>query len=115
MKEIETLTYNFSVSAIGFAKSIEKTNSENETISNFKEKAGSISLQFMKAFDIDGNKEFADCIRNSYEASLDTKKLLQCITIEADDQQLDTQKEKLGHEIDVIISKLEDVLKKIIY
>lgn len=113
MKNLEKNIYIYSVEAIGWAKSMEKTPADSEQLKTFKFAAGNMYKQFSDAVISEDNKVFADHLRASLKQGKQSAQLLDAFTIE--EQSLKNQQTNLQTRIEDIINQLEEVTGKIIY
>ena len=113
MKELEKKTYIFSVEAIGWSKSMEKADDHTTEAVSFKLAAANAYKFFSSAITVEGNKAFADNLRNSLSAIKEARKLLDEIYTE--NEELAKQQKALYKTSGEIINELEEITKKIIY
>jgi hypothetical protein len=113
VQELESKTYNFSVQAIGFIKSLEKElpHLVNEEL---RKAAGEVSLKFMDAMESLENKDFSENIRKSYnnaKRSFDILKSMNC----SENKELQKQKAELLTDLHEINENLSSIISKLIY
>jgi hypothetical protein len=113
MQELEKKAYIYSVEAIGFGKSMEKTNNEKEQINEFKIKSGELYKLIAETHKTEGNEEFADLLRNAKQLAPELNEMLSVIKVE--DTAFAKQKEQLTQYLSQIEKKLDEILSKIIY
>lgn len=113
MRELEKKIYIFSVEAIGWAKSMEKTNVNPNEVGSFKLASANAYKYFSDAVVSEENHAFADKLRDSLNAAKEAGKLLDGIS--AGNKELAKQQNLLKEKIEKIVSKLEEITKKIIY
>jgi hypothetical protein len=113
MQELEEKTYNYTVQAIGFIKTLEKQfpHLVNEEL---REIAGNVSLKFMDALDSMENKDFSDNIRKSHEYAKRSFEILKSINC-SENKELEKQKTQLLSESHEIIEKLNFIISRLIY
>ncbi len=114
MKELEKNTYVFSVEAIGFAKTLEKKEAQKKNAGIIKEYAGTVYRKLADAQQEDETEVFADSLRKSYQAASQAKDLFEELEIE-NDVDLQDQQKKLLEKIKIIVSKMDEIIKKLIY
>lgn len=113
MQELESKTYNFTVKAIGFIKSLEKElpHLVNEEL---RKTAGDVSLKFMDAMDSDETKDFSDNIRKSYSNAQQSVEFLKSINCN-ENKELEKQKAELLTDLHEINENLSGIINKFIY
>jgi len=113
MQELESKTYNYSVQAIGFIKSLEKElpHLVNEEL---RKSAGEVSLKFMDAMDSVENKDFSDNIRKSLASTKRSFEILKSMNC-SENKELEKHKALLLSESHEIIEKLNIIINKLIF
>lgn len=113
MRDLEIKTYDYTVKAIGFVKSIEKEFPEMP-LSEFRKSSGDVSIKYMGAISSKENEDFANSLRSCYSQLKQSAQILKSMET-IPNERLENEKHTLIKDAELLDEELNTIIKKLIY